>query len=153
MLLFGVAILLICLQQGTLAYVGNETKVDNATRITVTTISNLFDAKNNLKQAQNITKTVGTIDEALALMSSGLKGNDGGKSIIMLDNSTQVVDNSVAREVLEKSIKDWIGKPGAPGAPVIAGAGEHTVVTWWGCETFHQPIRCVHVTIGTSLKQ
>jgi hypothetical protein len=144
MLLFGVVILSFSLHQATHA------QDDNATKIKVTTISNLFDAENNLKQSANATNTVGTVEEALNLLTAGLNENDGGKSIILIDNSTQVVDNSVAREVLENSIEDLVFKPGT-NATV---AGEHTVVTWWGCETFTAPVgRCVHVTIGSSLEQ
>ena len=143
MSLFGAAILLFSLQQVTDAQLENETKVENATRkITVTTVSNYFDAENKLNQVENTTRTVGTVEEALALMTAGLNENDGGISVMMIGNSTQVVDNKVARQVLEKTFTDFANRPGAP--------VEIFTVEAWVCQTAFQPTSCIHGTITTN---
>jgi len=146
MLLFGVSILLLSLNLDTNAQVDKATKLDNGTKkITVTTVSNYFDAENKLKEVENTTKTVGTVEEALALMTAGLNENDGGISVMVIGNSTQVVDNKVARQVLEKSFTDFANRPGAP--------VEIFTVEGWVCQTAFQPTSCIHATITTNPPQ
>lgn len=79
----------------------------NTTQFQMTTVSIYLDENNTITELTNTTKTVQTIDEALGIANAGLTGTEG-KTMIVANNSTQVVDNSVVSIVLEKIFQDIV---------------------------------------------
>jgi hypothetical protein len=79
----------------------------NTTQFQMTTVSIYLDENYKIKELTNTTKTVQNIDEALAITNAGLTGT-GGKTMIVTNNSTQLVDNSLANTVLEKILRDKV---------------------------------------------
>jgi hypothetical protein len=83
----------------------------NTTQFQMTSVSIYLDENNTIKELTNTTETVQTLDEAIAITNAGLTGTGGktmGKTMIVVNNSTQLVDNSVANVILEKILRDKV---------------------------------------------
>ena len=79
----------------------------NTTQFQMTSVSIYLDENYTITELTNTTKTVQTLDEAFAITNAGLTGT-GGKTMIVTNNSTQLVDNSLANTVLEKILRDKV---------------------------------------------
>ena len=88
----------------------------NTTQFQMTTVSIYLDENYTLTELTNTTKTVQTLDEAFAITNTGLTGT-GGKTMIVANNSTQLVDNSLANVVLEKILRDKVENSNPP--PIV----------------------------------
>jgi hypothetical protein len=87
----------------------------NATKFKIVSASIFVGKDNEIKQIQNSTKVVQTLDEALQLTKAGLTTGKGiSKSLIVTNNSTQLVDGDTAQVILEKALRSLSEKTPAP---------------------------------------
>ena len=81
----------------------------------ITSTSVFIGKDNEIKQIENSTKIVQTLDEALQLTNAGLTTGKGiSKSLIITNNSTQLVDGDTAQVILEKELRSLSEKTPAP---------------------------------------
>lgn len=87
----------------------------NMTQYKITSTSVFLGEDNEIMQIQNSTRTVGTLDEALQLTNAGLTAGKGiSKSLIITNNSTQLVDGDTAQFIIEKELRSLSEKTPAP---------------------------------------
>jgi putative cell wall-binding protein len=102
----------------------------NTTQFQVSTVSVYLDENFAIKKLVNTTKTVQSIDEALAITNAGLANSKGGSTMIIANNSTQLVDNSIANDVFEKILRSKVDSDNPPqilgihGVWVYLGGGD-----------------------------
>jgi hypothetical protein len=86
-----------------------------ATKFKITSTSVFIGNDNEIKQIQNSTKVVQTLNEALQLTKAGLTEGKGiSKTLIVTKNSTQLVDGDTALVILEKALRSASVKTPAP---------------------------------------
>jgi hypothetical protein len=93
-----------------------------STKFRVTSVSVFLGKDNEIKQIQNSTRIVPSLDEALQLTKAGLAAGKGiSKTLVVTNNSTQLVDGDTALVVIEKALRSLSEK--THGLHVISSHG------------------------------